>query len=81
MGTAIWIIIAVAALAIGYAAAMSISKKNATSHANRIIEDAKREAEVIKESKILKENNRRCRACGQPAYAESPGQRGPSQTA
>jgi ribonuclease Y len=54
MGTAIWIIIAVAALAIGYAAAMSISKKNATSHANRIIEDAKREAEVIKESKILK---------------------------
>lgn len=54
MGTAIWIIIAVVALAIGYAAAMSISKKNAASHANRIIEDAKREAEVIKESKILK---------------------------
>ncbi len=53
MGTAIWIIIAVVTLVTGYAAAMAVSKKNATSRANSIIEDAKREAEVIKESKIL----------------------------
>lgn len=54
MGTAIWIIIAVAALAIGYAVANVISKKNATSRANSIIEEARREAEMIKEAKILK---------------------------
>jgi len=54
MGTAIWIIIAAVTLAIGYTAAMAVSKKNATSRANSIIEDAKREAEVIKESKLLK---------------------------
>jgi len=55
METAIWIIIAaaVAAAIIGYVAATVISKKNASSRANSILEDAKREAEVIKEKKIL----------------------------
>jgi len=54
MTSAIWIIIAVVALAAGYLAAMAVSKKNATSSANRIIEEGKREAEMIKESKLLK---------------------------
>ena len=54
MGTAIWIIIAVAALAIGYFVAMSMSKKNAGSQANVIIEEARREADVIKEKSQLK---------------------------
>lgn len=53
MGTAIWIIIAIGAAAIGYAAALSVAKKNARSSANLILEDAKREADVIKEKKIL----------------------------
>lgn len=38
---------------IGYVAAIIVSKKNASSRANTIIEDANREAEVIKEKKIL----------------------------
>lgn len=54
MGTTIWIIIAIAAAAAGYIAAMVIAKKNAQSSANIILEDAKREADVIKEKKILK---------------------------
>lgn len=53
METAIWIIIALAAAAIGYTVAAVISKKNATSRANTIIDEAKREAEVIKEKKVL----------------------------
>ncbi len=54
MGTAIWIIIALAMLAIGYAVANVTSKENAASRANTIIEEARREAEMIKESKLLK---------------------------
>ncbi len=54
METAIWIVIAVVAAAAGYAIALSVAKKNAKSAANIIIEDAKREADVIKEKKILK---------------------------
>ncbi|MDE6336932.1 MAG: Rnase Y domain-containing protein, partial [Muribaculaceae bacterium] len=53
MDTTIWIIIAIAAAAAGYIAAMVIAKKNARSSANIILEDAKREADVIKEKKIL----------------------------
>lgn len=53
METAIWIIIAVAAALVGYVTALVISKKNASSRANTIIDDANREAEVIKEKKIL----------------------------
>lgn len=54
METAIWIIIAVAAAIAGYVIALAISKKNAASRANIILEEANREAEVIKEKKILK---------------------------
>lgn len=53
METAIWIIIAAVAAIAGYVTATVISKKNASSRANTIIEDANREAEVIKEKKIL----------------------------
>ena len=53
MSEIIWILIAVAALAAGYAVAMAISKNMAKSRANSIIDDARREAEVIKEKKIL----------------------------
>lgn len=53
METAIWIIIAAIAAIAGYVTATVISKKNASSRANTIIEDANREAEVIKEKKIL----------------------------
>ncbi len=53
METAIWIIVAAATAIIGYVAATVISKKNASSRANSILEDANREAEVIKEKKIL----------------------------
>ncbi len=53
METAIWIIIAVAGVAIGYAAALLVARRNAKSAANIILEDARREADVIKEKKIL----------------------------
>ena len=53
MSEIIWILIAVAALAAGYAVAMAISKNMVKSRANSIIDDARREAEVIKEKKIL----------------------------
>ena len=53
METAIWIIIAIACAAAGYVVAMNISRKNAASRANSIIDEAQREAEVIKEKKIL----------------------------
>ena len=53
METAIWIIIAVAGVAIGYAAALLVARRNAKSVANIILEDARREADVIKEKKIL----------------------------
>lgn len=53
METAIWIIIAVAGVAIGYAGALLVARRNAKSAANIILEDARREADVIKEKKIL----------------------------
>lgn len=54
MDTAIWIIITVAAAVGGYIIALALSKRNARSAANIIIEDAHREADVVKEKKILK---------------------------
>lgn len=54
METAIWIIIALAAAAVGYALALVMAKRNARSSANIILEDARREAEVLKEKNILK---------------------------
>lgn len=53
MTTAIWIIIAAAASIAGYAVAMVMSKNNAHSRANTIVDDARKEAEVIKEKKII----------------------------
>lgn len=53
METAIWILIAVAAAAAGYVLATMTAKKNAKSAANILLEDARREADVIKEKKIL----------------------------
>ena len=54
METAIWIIIAVGAAIIGYLVAIYLSKKNAGSSANIILDEARRQAEVIKETKLLK---------------------------
>ena len=53
MTTAIWIIIALVAAAVGYIAATSVSKNSARSAANTIVEEAKRQADVIKEKRIL----------------------------
>ncbi len=69
MTSAIWIIIAVVALAAGYLAAMAISKKNATSSANRIIEEGRREAEMIKESKLLKAKEEEMKIIGEAERA------------
>lgn len=53
MNTAIWIIIALVAAGIGYFIADYMSKQRANSRARAIVDDAKREADVIKEKKIL----------------------------
>jgi len=54
MPTTIWIIIALVCAGCAYAAAIAISKKNARSGANAILEEARREGDVIKEKKLLK---------------------------
>lgn len=55
MDTSIWIIVcAIVGIAVGYFVASYMSKKQAQSKANIIIDEAKREAEVIKEKEILK---------------------------
>lgn len=55
METVIWILVAAAvSLIAGYVVSSMISKRNAKSRANTIIEEAGREAEVIKEKKLLK---------------------------
>ena len=53
MTTVIWIIIAIAGAIIGYVAATYMSRNMARSRANVIIEEAGRDAGVIKEKKIL----------------------------
>ena len=53
METVIWIVIAVAAALIGFVAAIMYSKKNATSQASRLMDDARKEAEVLKEKKVI----------------------------
>lgn len=65
METAIWIIIAAAAAIIGYVTAAVISKKNASSRANSILEDANREAEVIKEKRILQAKEEEMKILGE----------------
>lgn len=54
MDTAIWIIIAAAAAVAGYVLASVLARRNARSAANIILEDARREADMVKEKKILK---------------------------
>ena len=54
MNTAIWIIIALVAAGIGYFAADYLGKKKAGSRARAIVDEAEREAELIKEKRILK---------------------------
>ena len=53
MNTALWIVIAAAAALVGYIIALIVAKRNARSTANIIIDEAHREADVIKEKKIL----------------------------
>ena len=54
MSIAIWIILAaVVAGAVGFVIANQLSKNSATSKARAIVEDANREADLIKEKKIL----------------------------
>ena len=65
MDVAIWIIIAVAALITGYVAATAVSKKNAVSQANKILDEARREGEVIKESQILKAKEEEMKILGE----------------
>lgn len=65
MDVAIWIIIAVAALITGYVAATAVSKKNAASQANKILDEARREGEVIKESQILKAKEEEMKILGE----------------
>ncbi|MDE6010921.1 MAG: ribonuclease Y [Muribaculaceae bacterium] len=54
MEITIWIICVIAGLVIGWLAASYTSKKQAQSRANIIIDEATREAEVIKEKTLLK---------------------------
>ena len=54
MDIAIWIICVLVGLAIGYSVASYMSKKQAQSRANVILDEATREAEVIKEKTLLK---------------------------
>lgn len=53
MGTAIWIIIAVFAATAGVLCGLYVSRSNAQSHARSITEEARREADMIKEKMQL----------------------------
>ena len=53
MSEIIWIIIALVTLVAGYAIAMAVSKNMAKSRANTIVDGARREAEMLKEKKLL----------------------------
>ncbi len=54
MNTVLVVCIAVVALIVGAVAALMVSRKNAKSHANSIIEKAKLEAEVLKNNEVIK---------------------------
>ena len=54
MSYIIVILIAIAALALGAVGALYVSRKNAKSQANAIVEKAKMEAEVLKNNEVLK---------------------------
>ena len=53
MSEIIWIIIALVTLVAGYAIAMAVSKNMAKSRANTIVDGARREAEMLKEKRLL----------------------------
>ena len=53
MDIVIWIVIAVAAAVVGYIVASMYSRKSASSRASQIVDEARREANVIKEKKVL----------------------------
>lgn len=53
MDIVIWIVIAVAAAIAGFVVAMLYSKSSASSQANNLLEEARREAEVLKERKVI----------------------------
>lgn len=53
MDVVIWIVIAVGAAILGFVAATVYSRKNAVSQANLLVEEARKEAEVIKEKKVI----------------------------
>ncbi|MDE6007335.1 MAG: ribonuclease Y [Muribaculaceae bacterium] len=63
------IVAAALALAVGYIIATAMSKKNATSRANQIVEEAKREAQVIKESHLLKAKEEEMKIIGEAERA------------
>ncbi|MDE6793314.1 MAG: PIG-L family deacetylase, partial [Muribaculaceae bacterium] len=65
MNTAIWIIIAAATAIIGYVVASVLARRNARSAANIIIDEAHREADVIKEKEILKAKEEETRKCAE----------------
>lgn len=65
METAIWIIIAIVAAAVGYAVATTVSKRNASSRANIILDEAKREGDVLKEKKILQAKEEEMKILGE----------------
>ncbi len=69
MEIAIMIVAAALALAVGYIIATAMSKKNATSRANQIVEEAKREAQVIKESHLLKAKEEEMKIIGEAERA------------
>ena len=54
METAIWIIIAVGAAIVGFIIASILARKNAKSSAKVILDEAKMEAEVLREKQLLK---------------------------
>jgi len=48
------VIVAILAMAIGYLVASTLSRKNAKSRANEILEKARLEAEVLKNNEVIK---------------------------
>ena len=53
MDTVIWIVIAVAAALVGFIVAIMYSKNASSSRASLILDEARKEAEVIKEKKVI----------------------------
>ncbi len=69
MATTLWIIIALVAAAAGYAIANAMSKKRAESAANRILAEAGRDAERLKEKKIVEAKEESLKIVGEAERA------------